>query len=98
MAQRQVQRQPGHLHEREERTARVSKKSRIIALYISGMRELAEIASYVGVRSSYVAQVLQREGLIQGYFDLYTSTAREPNLYARQFRNVLAFKNPEVAR
>jgi hypothetical protein len=77
---------------------RVSKKDRIVAIFLSGVKDLAELAAYVQARPSYVAQVLQSEGLIEGYYDLYTSTSREPNVYARQFRNVLAFKDPAAAR
>jgi len=75
-----------------------SKKQQIIALYESGMTDIARIVREVGARPSYVAQVLQREGLITGYFDLYTTTAREQNVYTRFFRNVLAFKTIEAAR
>ncbi|MCV4770736.1 hypothetical protein OFC10_32360, partial [Escherichia coli] len=49
-------------------------------------------------RPSYVAQVLQSAGLLDGYFDLYTTTAREQNIYSRFFRNVLSFKSVEAAR
>ena len=68
------------------------------ALYESGTTDIAQIVRRVAARPSYVAQVLQREGLISGYFDLYTTTAREQNVYSRFFRNVLAFKTVEAAR
>lgn len=75
-----------------------SKKEQILALYESGMTDIAQIVRRVAARPSYVAQVLQSAGLITGYFDLYTTTAREQNVYSRFFRNVLSFKNIEAAR
>jgi len=82
------------VHERERHT----KKDQIIALYESGVTDVAQIVRRVKARPSYVAQVLQSEGLISGYFDLYTTTAREQNVYTRFFRNVLAFRDLEAAR
>jgi hypothetical protein len=75
-----------------------SKKEQIIALYESGVTDIAQIVRKVAARPSYVAQVLQGAGLITGYFDLYTTTAREQNIYSRFFRNVLSFKTIETAR
>jgi hypothetical protein len=75
-----------------------SKKEQIIALYASGVTDIAQIVRKVAARPSYVAQVLQGAGLITGYFDLYTTTAREQNIYSRFFRNVLSFKTIEAAR
>jgi hypothetical protein len=75
-----------------------SKKEQILALYESGMSDIAQIVRRVAARPSYVAQVLQSAGLISGYFDLYTTTAREQNVYSRFFRNVLSFKTVEAAR
>jgi hypothetical protein len=75
-----------------------SKKEQIVALFRSGTTDIAQIVRSVSARPSYVAQVLQNEGLISGYFDLYTSTAREQNIYSRFFRNVLSFKDVEAAR
>ncbi len=75
-----------------------SKKEQILALYESGMTDIAQIVRRVAARPSYVAQVLQSAGLITGYFDLYTTTAREQNVYSRFFRNVLSFKTIEAAR
>lgn len=75
-----------------------SKKEQILALYESGMSDIAQIVRRVEARPSYVAQVLQGAGLITGYFDLYTTTAREQNVYSRFFRNVLSFKTVETAR
>lgn len=75
-----------------------TKKAQILALYESGVTDVAQIVRRVMARPSYVAQVLQGAGLISGYFDLYTTTAREQNVYSRFFRNVLSFKNVEAAR
>jgi hypothetical protein len=75
-----------------------SKKDQIIALYESGVTDVAQIVRKVAARPTYVAQVLQSAGLITGYFDLYTTTAREQNVYSRFFRNVLSFKTVEAAR
>jgi hypothetical protein len=75
-----------------------SKKEQILALYESGVTDVAQIVRQVAARPTYVAQVLQSAGLITGYFDLYTTTAREQNVYSRFFRNVLSFKTVEAAR
>jgi hypothetical protein len=75
-----------------------SKKEQILALYAGGTSDIAEIVRQVKARPSYVAQVLQSAGLLDGYFDLYTTTGREQNVYSRYFRNVLAFRNVEAAR
>ncbi|MBA3766463.1 MAG: hypothetical protein H0W99_05650 [Acidobacteria bacterium] len=75
-----------------------SKKEQILELYEGGTTDIAQIVRRVSARPSYVAQVLQGAGLITGYFDLYTTTAREQNVYSRFFRNVLSFKTVEAAR
>ncbi len=80
--------------EAEQRT----KKEQIVALFESGTKDIAEIVRRVKARPSYVAQVLQQAGHLDGYFDLYTTTGREQNVYTRYFRNVLHFRNPEAAR
>jgi hypothetical protein len=80
--------------EAEQRT----KKEQIVALFESGTKDIAEIVRRVKARPSYVAQVLQHAGHLDGYFDLYTTTGREQNVYTRYFRNVLHFRNAEAAR
>ena len=87
----------GPLKERSTRR-KVTKKSRILSLYKAGMRDIGEIARRVKSQPSYVANVLQEAGLLRGYFDLYTTTAHDQNLYSRHFRNVLAFRNVEAAK
>lgn len=81
-------------HDAEART----KKEQILALYEAGTTDIAQIVRQVGARPSYVAQVLQSAGRLTGYFDLYTTTGREQNVYTRFFRNVLSFKTVEAAR
>ena len=83
-------------HETDEHR---TKKGQIPALYEDeGVTDIAQIVRRVGARPSYVAQVLQQAGHLTGYFDLYTTTAREQNVYTRFFRNVLSFKTVEAAR
>jgi len=82
----------------KQETEKHTKKEQILALYKNGVTDLARIARETEARPSYVAQVLQREGLISGYFDLYTTTGVEQNVYSRFFRNVLSFKTVETAR
>ncbi len=77
---------------------RDSKKRAIIEHYHAGTTSIMELARTVKTRPSYVASVLQDAGLIHGYFDLYTTTARDQNTYSRHFRNALSFKSVEAAR
>ena len=80
------------------RTRRVSRKDQIIALYLSGMNEIEDLAIITGARPSYVGSVLQESGLVKGYFDLYTSTSHPMNVYSKFFANKLGFKDEEKAR
>lgn len=82
----------------EGRVRRVSKKDQIIALYVSGMSEVEDLAMITGARPSYVGSVLQEAGLISGYFDLYTSSAHPMNVYSKFFAGQLGFKDEEAAR
>jgi hypothetical protein len=77
---------------------KVSKKDQIIALFLSGMNEIEDLALITGSRPSYVGSVLQESDLIKGYFDLYTSTAHPMNVYSKFFANKLGFKDQESAR
>lgn len=77
---------------------KTSKKSRILELFKSGTTDIAELAKNADTKPSYVASVLQTAGLITGYFDLYTTTALDQNLYSRFFRNALSYKTVELAR
>jgi hypothetical protein len=82
----------------ERRTKRVSRKDQIVALFLSGMNEIEDLAIITGARPSYVGSVLQEKGLVKGYFDLYTSTAHPMNVYSKFFANKLGFKDEETAR
>ena len=84
--------------ETEESAEHRTKKEQIVSLFESGTKDIAEIVRRVKARPSYVAQVLQQAGHLDGYFDLYTTTGREQNVYTRYFRNVLHFRNAEAAR
>lgn len=75
-----------------------NKKDLILNLYQNGTTSIRELAERVAARPSYVAQVLQSAGLISGYFDLYTSTSIQHNVYSGYFTNVLSFKDVEAAR
>jgi hypothetical protein len=85
----------------EETTRRRSKKEQILSTYESGVTDIAQIVHSLGIRPSYVAQVLQNAGLISGYFDLFSSNsdpANEVNVYSRFFRGVLQYKTVEAAQ
>jgi hypothetical protein len=82
----------------ERRSSKVSRKDQIIALYLSGMNEIEDLAIITGARPSYVGSILQESGLVKGYFDLYTSTAHPMNVYSKFFANKLGFKDEETAR
>lgn len=76
---------------------RVSKKDQILSLFSEGVDNLEDIALMTSTRTTYVASVLQAAGLISGYFDLYTTSARPMNSYSRFFTGKLGFKNLETA-
>jgi len=82
---------------REERAIQ-SKKEMILSLFGSGITEIETISVIAGAKPSYVASVLQREGLIDNYFDLYTSTAFPMNIYSKHFTGKLGFKDVETAK
>jgi hypothetical protein len=75
-----------------------SKKDMILSLFESGTTEVETIAAISGARPSYVGSVLQQAGLIDNYFDLYTSTNHPMNVYSKHFRGKLGFKDVETAR
>jgi hypothetical protein len=82
----------------ERRAKRISRKDQIIALYLSGMNEIEDLAIITGARPSYVGSVLQEAGLVKDYFDLYTSTAHPMNVYSKFFANKLGFKDEAKAK
>lgn len=75
-----------------------SKKDMIISLFTSGISAVETIAAISGARPSYVGSVLQKEGLIDNYYDLYTSTAYPMNVYSKHFQGKLGFKDVEAAK
>ena len=82
-----------NLTEVTEKAALHSKKDMILSLFDSGITEVEMISAISGAKPSYVGSVLQKEGLIDNYFDLYTSTAHPMNIYSKQFRGKLGFKD-----
>ena len=84
--------------ERAARHRRTTKKQQIIALFLSGITDVEDLASMTDARASYVGTVLQDAGLLRGYFDLYTSTAHPMNVYAKFFAGKLGYKNEATAR
>ena len=85
------------LTEVKEKETLQSKKDMILSLFDSGITEIEMISAISGAKPSYVGSVLHREGLIDNYFDLYTSTAYPMNIYSKQFRGKLGFKDVESA-
>ncbi|HYO99446.1 MAG TPA: hypothetical protein VER76_04605 [Pyrinomonadaceae bacterium] len=77
---------------------RVNKKDQILALFMSGIGEVEDLAMITGSRPSYVGSILQEAGLKPGYFDLYTSTSHSMNVYSKFFAGKLGFKDEETAR
>jgi hypothetical protein len=75
-----------------------SKKEMILQLFKDGTKEIETIAVLANARPSYVGSVLQKEGLIDNYFDLYTSTGYPMNVYTKYFRGKLGFKDVETAK
>ena len=82
-----------NLFEMNEQETIQSKKEMILSLFNAGTTEIESIAAISGAKPSYVGSVLQREGLIDNYFDLYTSTAYPMNIYSKHFRGKLGFKD-----
>jgi hypothetical protein len=80
------------------RSQRMTKKQQIMALYVSGITNVEDLATITQARPSYVGAVLQNAGLLRGYFDLYTSTAHPMNVYSRRFAGKLGFKDEATAR
>jgi hypothetical protein len=74
-----------------------SKKEMIISLFKAGVTEIETIAAIAGSKPSYVGSVLQNNGLIDNYYDLYTSSAYPVNVYSKYFRGKLGFKDVKTA-
>jgi hypothetical protein len=80
-----------------DKTVVKTKKETIIAMFKAGVDQIEIIASVTETKPSYVASVLQNEGLIDRYFDLYTSTNMPRNIYSKHFQGRLGFKDVETA-
>ena len=77
---------------------RVAKKDQILALYVGGITEVADLAAITQSRPSYVAAVLQQARHLPSYFDLYTPTRQPMNVYSKYFAGKLGFKDEETSR
>ena len=86
------------LNQKREKTAIKSKKDMILSLFANGVNRIETIAAISGAKPSYVGSVLQNNGLIDNYFDLYTSTAHPMNIYSKHFRGKLGFKDVKSAQ
>lgn len=86
------------LFEMKEQETIQSKKDMILSLFDGGTTEIETIAAISGAKPSYVGSVLHQAGLIDNYFDLYTSTNYPMNIYSKHFRGKLGFKDVETAQ
>ena len=75
-----------------------TKKNQILEQWKSGHRDLWHLAEDLDTRPSYVASVLQQEGLLRGYSDLYTKAESSLNVYDQELRGKLGFKDLETAQ
>ncbi len=82
---------------KQPKAATESKKKLIVELFKKGVQDIEQIAKATGTKPSYIGSVLQKEGLVNNYFDLYTSTARPMNVYSKFFRGKLGFKDVKTA-
>jgi hypothetical protein len=76
----------------------LSKKDQILSLYKAGANSIGEIAALSHSRPSYVAEVLRKENIVGGYFDLYTSSEQPMNIHSSLFANRLGFRTENIAR
>ena len=83
---------------RAEGKRRVSKKDQIISLFTSGIGSVEDLAMITRSRPSYIASVLQAEGMMSGYFDLYTTTSHPMNVYSKFFAGKLGYRDEATAR
>jgi hypothetical protein len=74
-----------------------SKKAGILERWGAGERDLRKLAREVESKPSYVASVLQAEGLLQGYHDLYTASGNAMNVYDGIFAGRLGYKDVKTA-
>lgn len=76
----------------------ISKKDQILSLYKAGANSVGEIAALSHSRPSYVAEVLRKEKILGGYFDLYTPTEQAMNIHSSLFANRLGFRTENIAK
>ena len=86
------------LQDQTSKTLVKTKKGTIIAMFKAGVDQIEIIALITETKPSYVASVLQNEGLIDGYFDLYTSSQMPQNIYSKHFQGRLGFKDIATAK
>lgn len=76
----------------------ITKKEQILKAWYDGERDIRLLALDLNSTPSYVASVLQEAQLIEGYYDLYTSSRKPLNIYSQEMNERLGFKNIEIAR
>ena len=77
---------------------KVTKKDRILSLYVAGAKGVSELAVLTNSRPSYVAEVLRQAKALGGYFDLYTTTDQPMNIYSQLFAKRLSFRTKPLAQ
>ena len=80
-----------------DKVTETTKKDNILKLFTDGVKDIEKISAETGSKPSYVASVLQKEGHIDHYFDLYTSTANHMNVYSKYYVGKLGFKDLATA-
>lgn len=81
----------------EIKESKMSKKDMILSIFKKGVTDIEKIARISQAKPSYVGAVLQKQGLINNYFDLYTSTGKPMNVYTKYFQGKLGFKDVKTA-
>jgi hypothetical protein len=75
-----------------------TKKSRIYEAWLAGERDIRHLAFDLNSTPSYVASVLQQAHLIEGYYDLYTSSQKPLNIYVQDLDEKIGFKDIAAAQ
>jgi hypothetical protein len=75
-----------------------TKKKRILALYKDGVSDIHELSQVAETSISYVAAVLKDAGLLNAYYDLFTSSSHKMNEYGVLFQGALSFKSVAAAQ
>jgi hypothetical protein len=84
--------------EKSDKKKKETRKSQLVALYLSGMHDIEDLSMVTGARPSYIGNVLREAGLEDGYFDLYTSSKHPMNVYSKFFTDKLGFKDAQAAQ